>query len=131
MAANLPSTCPRVCAACVCYVATQLSACGLPPQLWGARLKGIDLDEDLCELLWAEMNLGGGSPADQAEENAELTTLFERWSARNAAALTLHLASLHRTTLKALHTCVKTKQHATWSLTILPTQGGSHVCSNF
>ena len=86
------------------YVAAQLSACGLTPQLWGPRVEGIDLDEDLCGLLWAEMNLASGALADKANADAELTTLFERWSTRNASAITLHLTSLHRTALKALHT---------------------------
>jgi len=89
---------------CLAYVAAQISYHGLQPLLWGPRLEGIELDEDLCELLWAEMNLCCGRLADRADADAELTTLFERWSARNASALTVHLASLHRTTLKALHT---------------------------
>ena len=88
---------------CLAYVAAQLGAGGLTPQLWGPRLEVMDLDEDLCELLWAEMNLGSGPLADNAEEAPALTTLFERWSNRNASALALHLASLHRTALKALH----------------------------
>jgi hypothetical protein len=88
---------------CLAYVAAQLGACGLSPQLWGPKLEGMNLDDDLCELLWAEMNLGSGPLADNAEEAPELTTLFERWSNRNASALALHLASLHRTALKALH----------------------------
>ena len=89
---------------CLAYVAAQLIACGLTPVLWGPRLEGIDLDEDLCELLWAEMNLGSGALADKATADAELTTLFERWSNRNASAITLHLARWHRIALKALHT---------------------------
>jgi len=89
---------------CLAYVAAQLSSYGLTPVLWGPRLDGIDLDEDLCELLWAEMNLSSGTLADKADADIELTTLFERWSACNASALTVHLASLHRTALKALHT---------------------------
>ncbi len=89
---------------CLAYVAAQLSSYGLTPVLWGPRLEGMDLDEDLCELLWAEMNLGSGTLADKADADVELTTLFERWSTCNASALTVHLASLHRTALKALHT---------------------------
>ena len=89
---------------CLAYVAAQLSSCGLTPQLWGPRQEGFALDEDLCELLWAEMNLGSGALANNAKAVAELTTLFERWCNRNASAITLHLASLHRTALKALHT---------------------------
>jgi hypothetical protein len=88
---------------CLAYVAAQLNSHGLTPQLWGPRLEGMDLDVDLCTLLWAEMNLGTGSLADKAEEPATATQLFERWSARNASALTLHLVHLHRTALKAMH----------------------------
>lgn len=89
---------------CLAYVSAQLSSYGLTPLLWGPHVEGIDLDEDLCELLWAEMNLCSGALADKANADAALTTLFERWSNRNASAITLHLASLHRTALKALHT---------------------------
>ena len=48
-AAHLP---PGLRSLCLAYVAAQLSACGLTPLLWGPLLEGIDLDEDLCELLW-------------------------------------------------------------------------------
>jgi len=89
---------------CLAYVAAQLNSHGLTPQLWGPRLEDMDLDVDLCHLLWAEMNLGTGAMADTLEEPATTTELFERWSARNASALTLHLVHLHRTALKAMHT---------------------------
>jgi len=89
---------------CLAYVAAQLDSHGLPPQLWGPRLEAFDLDEDLCELLWAEMNLGAGTLTEQVGDSATVTQLFERWSARNASALTLHLVHLHRTALKAMHT---------------------------
>jgi hypothetical protein len=89
---------------CLAYVAAQLNSHGLTPQLWGPRLENMDLDEDLCDLLWAEMNLGAGTLADTVQDDATTTQLFERWSARNASALTLHLVHLHRTALKAMHT---------------------------
>jgi hypothetical protein len=89
---------------CLAYVAAQLNSHGLTPQLWGPRLESIDLDEDLSELLWAELNLGAGTLAEKADEAATATELFERWSARNASSLTLHLVHLHRTALKAMHT---------------------------
>ena len=89
---------------CLAYVAAQLNGHGLSPQLWGPRLENLDLDEDLCELLWAEMNLSAGTLADTVSDTATATQLFERWSARNASALTLHLVHLHRTALKAMHT---------------------------
>lgn len=89
---------------CLAYVAAQLNSHGLTPQLWGPRVENMDLDEDLCELLWAEMNLGAGSLADEVKEEATVTELFERWSVRSASSLTLHLVHLHRTALKAMHT---------------------------
>jgi len=89
---------------CLAYVAAQLNSHGQPPQLWGPQLEAINLDHDLCELLWAEMNLGTGTLADEANTPATTTELFERWSARNAGALTLHPLHLQRTALKALHT---------------------------
>lgn len=89
---------------CLAYVAAQLNSHGLTPQLWGPRLETMNLDEDLCQLLWAEMNLGTGRLANGVADDATVTELFERWSARNAASLTLHLVHLHRTALKAMHT---------------------------
>jgi hypothetical protein len=91
-------------AMCLAYVAAQLNDHGLTPRLWGPRLEGMDLDEDLCELLWAEMNLGTGALANEVTQAAAATELFECWSARNASSLTLHLMHLHRTALKAMHT---------------------------
>lgn len=88
---------------CLAYVAAQLNSYGMTPQLWGPRLEAMDLDEDLCQLLWAELNLNAGTLADQCHDSATATQLFERWSVRNASALTLHLAHLHRTALKAMH----------------------------
>ncbi len=86
------------------YVGAQLARHGLPPVLWGAQAQRIDLDEDLCELLWAEMNLCAGSLADMVSADAPATALFERWTARNASALLLHIHSLQRTAMKALAT---------------------------
>ena len=95
---------PELRSLCLAYVAAQLNSHGLTPQLWGPRLQAMNLDEDLCNLLWAEMNLGAGTLADKTTDSATATELFERWSARNASALTLHLVHLHRTALKAMHT---------------------------
>jgi len=98
---HLPATLRSLCLA---YVAAQLNSHGLTPLLWGPQLESLQLDEDLCELLWAEMNLNAGTLTDQVDDAATVTQLFERWSARNASALTLHLVHLHRTALKAMHT---------------------------
>ncbi|MDP2369197.1 CRISPR-associated endonuclease Cas1 [Rhodoferax sp.] len=91
-------------ALCLAYVGAQLAGCGVAPVLWGLTTLGTSLDEDLCQLLWAEMNLTSGTLADKAEADAAITTLFERWSSVNASALTLHLASLHRMAMKEMHT---------------------------
>jgi hypothetical protein len=83
------------------YVGAQLSAHGAPPLLWDAQAQAIDLDADLCELLWAEMNLCTGDLADTTTAGKETIALFERWIARNGAALLLHISSLYRTAMKA------------------------------
>lgn len=82
------------------YTGAQLAAHGVPPLAWGAQAQAIDLDEDLCELLWAEMNLCCGTLTDAAQGDREIITLFERWTARNGAALVLHLSSLYRTAMR-------------------------------
>ena len=83
------------------YIGAQLSAHGAPPLLWDAQAQAVDLDADLCELLWAEMNLCTGDLADTTSTGKETIALFERWIARNGAALLLHLNSLYRTAMKA------------------------------
>ena len=88
---------------CQAWVGAQLSDQGLHPQLWGPDVQPIDLDHDLCKLLWAEMNLCAGSLGDSANADEPATTLFERWNTSNGGALTLHIASLYRTAMKALH----------------------------
>jgi hypothetical protein len=87
---------------CSAYVNAQLARHGLPPSLWGPQAQRIDLDDDLCELLWAEMNLHTGSLADHPQGSATATALFEHWSQRNASALLLHLHSLQRIAMQAL-----------------------------
>lgn len=87
---------------CLAYVGGQLAQHGLPPVLWGPQAQRMDLDEDLCELLWAEMNLCAGSLIERVSAEQPTTALFERWNARNASALLLHIHSLQRTAMKAL-----------------------------
>jgi hypothetical protein len=83
------------------YIGAQLAAHGAPPLLWDAQTDAVDLDTDLCELMWAEMNLCTGDLADAVATDKEVIALFERWIARNGAALVLHLNSLYRTAMKA------------------------------
>lgn len=95
---------PALRALCLAYVVAQLSRHGLPPVLWGPEAQQISLDEDLCELLWVEMNLHAGNLADTVSVRPSVTVLFESWSARNASALLLHIHSLQRRAMKALTT---------------------------
>lgn len=89
---------------CLAYVGAQLTRHGLPPMLWGPQAQRIDLDEDLCELLWAEMNLCAGSLSDHVNQEQPATALFERWCGHNASTLMLHIHSLQRSAMKALST---------------------------
>ena len=93
---------PALRAVFLAYVSAQLASHGLPPQLWGANSEGIDLDEHLCELLWAEMSLCSGNLTDTVTQNYSVTALFESWVARNAGILLLHINSLQRCAMKAL-----------------------------
>jgi len=88
---------------CLAYTSAQLAQHGLGPLLWSPQAQAIDLDEDVCQLLWAEMNLCTGMLADTTQGDKDIITLFERWTARNGAALSLHLSSLYRTAMKAIH----------------------------
>ena len=88
---------------CLAWVGAQLAEQGLHPELWGPEAQPVALDHDLCELLWADMNLCAGSLADAAQADEPATTLFERWNASNGSALMLHITSLYRTAMKALN----------------------------
>lgn len=88
--------------ACMAFVAAQLAAHGLPPTLPGPQAQPIKLADDLCELLWAEMNLCNGTLTDNADTTPALTALFERWNACHGGALLVHINSLHRIAMKAL-----------------------------
>ena len=88
---------------CLAYTAAQLASHVVGPQLWGPNAETVDLENDLCHLLWAEMNLCTGTLANTAQRDKELIALSERWTARNGAAMTLHLGSLYRTAMKAIY----------------------------
>lgn len=88
---------------CLAWVGSQLAREGLTPQLWGPDAQAIDLDQALCELLWAEMNLCAGAVAGASSAEEPVTVLFERWNALNGSALALHFSSLYRVALKALN----------------------------
>jgi len=83
-------------------VAMQLQQCRLLPVQCGPAGEPVPLAQDLTWLLWAEMNLCCGPLADQAGGAPETALVFERWQARNASALVLHLQSLRRLATRML-----------------------------
>lgn len=89
---------------CMAFVGAQLATHGIQPLLWDANAQRIDADQDLCSLLWAEMNLKAGSLAQAADSELPMTALFERNGIHNASALQSHLHSLQRMAMKAMHT---------------------------
>jgi len=88
---------------CLAFVTAQLNSHGLLPLYWGPDAQAVELDQDLCDLLWADMNLRTGTLADDIASGATATELFERWNAHNAGALAQHLIHLQRTSLRALY----------------------------
>ena len=96
---HLPTTLRGLCLA---YVSAQLAHHCLPPVMWAGDAQPIDLDEDLCSLLWSEMNLCSGNLANALRHQQSEVSLFESWSARNASALLLHINSLQRCAQRAL-----------------------------
>lgn len=99
LSAHLPSALQGLIAGCVVQ---QLQEHGLLPVQLGPGGEPVPLAQDLTWLLWAEMNLCCGPLADQTEAGPETVLLFERWQARNASALLLHLLSLQRLAGKEL-----------------------------
>jgi len=89
---------------CLAWTGAQMAAHGLTPTLLDPQAQPIALDHDLCQLLWAEINLCAGTLAATPQEDEPTTALFERWIARNGCAMLLHLQSLCRTAIKAMDT---------------------------
>lgn len=97
--AHLP---PMLRGHCMAVVARQFALDGLMPIGQAADGGTIHLDQDICELLWAEMNLCCGTLGDNPQGDAAAVALFEAWQSRNRCALVLHLANLQRCAFKSL-----------------------------
>lgn len=63
---------------------------------WGEGGTVLDLAEDLTDLLWAELNLGGGTLAASEDATQPMAMLFESAAHRYEQRLLRHLASLQR-----------------------------------
>lgn len=99
ISAHLPT---EMQAQCMALVAHYLAADHIPPVCYGPESQPINIDHDLCNLLWGEMNLCCGAIAASAQDRATHTALWEAWKQRNAATLLLHIQSLNRLAHKAL-----------------------------
>jgi len=84
------------------YVQHALGQHRLTRTVWGPQAQAIELDQDLVELLWGEMNLYAGNLMENLQQQPDLVALAERWIGANAATCTQHLYSLQRCALKAL-----------------------------
>lgn len=87
---------------CLAWTEAQLYRHSLQAQYFTEDGNSIDLDQDLNQLLWGDMNLNTGNLTDTLDTAREQTDFFERWIARNGSTLLLHLQSLYRTARRAL-----------------------------
>ncbi|MCX8521405.1 MAG: hypothetical protein ORN28_07700 [Rhodoferax sp.] len=91
--AHLPKTLDALCAA---HCDAHLTSQGLKPVYWDYQARAIDLQQDLHQLVWAEMNMSTGTLAEHAQDPASHTELFERWSGQRPGIAAGHLHALQR-----------------------------------
>jgi hypothetical protein len=81
---------------CHAYVLKQLAIAGIAATLWGYDGQPLDFGDDLCGLLWAELNLEAASLAAAADQTRTQLLLVESWIARHPACIPEHLARFRR-----------------------------------
>jgi hypothetical protein len=91
--AHLPKALEALCAA---HCDAQLTLQGLGPVYWDHQAREVDLQQDLNQLVWAELNMSTGTLAENAQDPAAHTTLFERWTAQQPGIAAAHLHALQR-----------------------------------
>lgn len=69
---------------------------GLQTCYWGFGGSRFELAKEFAALLWAELNLDGGTIASSARQGTTVAHLFETWARRREARLLLHLGDLKR-----------------------------------
>jgi hypothetical protein len=95
--AEIEDTFPEIAHAwCHGLVVRRLTQEALQPRYWGYDGHPLELAEHLTQLLWAELNLSGGTVATAIEGTRELMLLFETWVRRNEGRLLAHLGDLKR-----------------------------------
>ncbi len=91
--AHLPRTLEALCAA---HTDAQLTRQGLGPVYWDHQAREVNLQQDLHQLVWAEMNMSTGTLAENAQDPASHTELFERWTRQRPGIAAAHLHALQR-----------------------------------
>ncbi len=91
--AHLPRELEALCAA---HIDAQLTQQGLRPVYWDYEAQVVDLQQDLHQLVWTEMNMSTGALAEHAQGHASHTTLFERWIGQRPGIAAAHLHALQR-----------------------------------
>jgi hypothetical protein len=91
--AHLPREMESLCAA---HADAELVRQGLGPVFWDHEAKPVELQQDLHQLVWAEMNMSTGTLAEHAQDHAAHTTLFERWISQRPGIAAAHLHALQR-----------------------------------
>lgn len=95
--AHLDAVFPETaCAWCHAFVLRQLADAAIEPTHWAYDGQPLNLADDLCGLLWAELNLEAASLAAAADQTGTQLLLVESWIARHPGRLAEHLARFRR-----------------------------------
>ncbi len=81
---------------CHAYVLRHLVVGGIAPTHWAYDGQPLDLGDDLCGLVWAELNLEAASLALAADQTQTQLLLVESWIAGHPARIPDLLARLRR-----------------------------------
>ncbi len=81
---------------CHAFVVKQLAIVAIATTHWAYDGQPLDLADDLCGLLWAELNLEAASLAAAADQTRTQLLLIESWIARHPGRLPEHLARFRR-----------------------------------
>lgn len=81
---------------CHAWVVSRLRKAGLPTRFWGYDASPLELADDLAGLIWAEINLHGGTLAGGAIGTRGGLLFFENWARLHPARIAEHLAELNR-----------------------------------
>jgi hypothetical protein len=88
--------CPEAEGWCHALVVSRLHERGVHTRYWGYDGQPMEIADELCALLWAELNIECGAMPAAADGGRTLMLMFESWAHGHEARLLAHLADLHR-----------------------------------